>query len=380
MDANSTTVSTESFMDCGNDSDFILGNHTCSNNSYTDYNTDISSLYSSLKWIALCLLIGILSMNIIVISLLFASKRKSRMGFFVKNLAFSDLAVGLFFLLPETTFNWFEYEWTKYICYMYYGYFSMVAYYASTFSIVVLSVDRLYVIMRPVSTVSNGRVYRYGLALSAWIMALILGIHYAVYIKFYEDDGTCGHEFEYPKVILYFDVLVMLVLPIFTITICYILIFVTISRRHRGGFVVSKRKHNSTNESEGEIQGKDKIITTAKIKTIKLLFVVVITYILCWAPITVAAFLNHYDVISVSDNATENVVFQVLYLFAPLNSLVNPMIFLLFNRKMFVRKRKVLYDYSSRRTSIPMISLGASRTSLYNSKTNSGVDVCTFRT
>lgn len=76
----------------------------------------------------------------------------------------------------------------------------MVAYYASTFSIVVLSVDRLYVIMRPVSTVSNGRVYRYGLALSAWIIALILGIHYAVYIKFYEDDGSCGHEFEYPKV------------------------------------------------------------------------------------------------------------------------------------------------------------------------------------
>ncbi|XP_063411472.1 vasopressin V1b receptor-like [Mytilus trossulus] len=224
--------------------------------------------------------------------------------------------------------------------------------------------------MRPVSTVSNGRVYRYGLALSAWIMALILGIHYAVYIKFYEDDGTCGHEFEYPKVILYVDVVVMLVLPIFTITICYILIFVTISRRHQNGFVVSKRKHSSTNESEGEIQGKDKIITTAKIKTIKLLFVVVIAYILCWAPITVAAFLNHYDVISVSDNATEKVVFQLLYLFAPLNSLVNPMIFLLFNRKMFVRKRKVLYDYSSRRTSIPMISLGASRTSLYNIKTN----------
>lgn len=42
MDVNSTTVSTESFMDCGNDSDFILGNHTCSNNSYTDYYTDLS--------------------------------------------------------------------------------------------------------------------------------------------------------------------------------------------------------------------------------------------------------------------------------------------------------------------------------------------------
>lgn len=64
-----------------------------------------------------------------------------------------------------------------------------------------------------------------------------------------------------------------------------------------------------------------------------------VAYAFCWTPITVAAFMNHYLVLDVSNNVSDAETFQGLYVFAPLNSLVNPLVFLIFNRKLF-RKRK----------------------------------------
>ena len=64
-----------------------------------------------------------------------------------------------------------------------------------------------------------------------------------------------------------------------------------------------------------------------------------VAYAFCWTPITVAAFLNHYLVLDTYNNSSDAETFHGLYVFAPLNSLVNPLVFLIFNRKMF-RKRK----------------------------------------
>jgi len=63
-------------------------------------------------------------------------------------------------------------------------------------------------------------------------------------------------------------------------------------------------------------------------------------YAFCWTPITVAAFMDHYHVLDVHNNASDGEIFKLLYVFAPLNSLVNPLVFLIFNYQMF-RKRKM---------------------------------------
>ena len=49
--------------------------------------------------------------------------------------------------------------------------------------------------------------------------------------------------------------------------------------------------------------------------------------------------MDHYLVLDIHNSASDSDTFQGLYVFAPLNSLVNPLVFLIFNRKMF-RKRK----------------------------------------
>ncbi|XP_063412690.1 cephalotocin receptor 2-like [Mytilus trossulus] len=79
---------------------------------------------------------------------------------------------------------------------------------------------------------------------------------------------------------------------------------------------------------------RDTSISKAKIRSIQLLFVVVFAYITCWAPVTVAGILLHHEI------AEKGLWNQVLFLLAPLNSLANPLVFLIFNKKMFLSKTK----------------------------------------
>ena len=79
--------------------------------------------------------------------------------------------------------------------------------YASTFLIVVLTIDRLFVIIRPLSASTTGSKYRYGLISVAWILAISLAIPYALHIKFIctTHGNICGHGFPNQEVSIWFN-------------------------------------------------------------------------------------------------------------------------------------------------------------------------------
>ena len=70
----------------------------------------------------------------------------------------------------------------------------MVPFYVSTYAIVVLSIDRAYVIVRPLAAASKGKLYRYGLALSAWVIGCVLAIPYGVFGTYSEKEVYCMHD------------------------------------------------------------------------------------------------------------------------------------------------------------------------------------------
>ncbi|VDI10178.1 Hypothetical predicted protein [Mytilus galloprovincialis] len=206
----------------------------------------------------------------------------------------------------------------------------MVPFYVSTYAIVVLSIDRAYVIVKPLTAASKGNRYRYGLALSSWIAGCVLAIPYGVFGLYTEDPNRCGHKFPNELVILYADIFSIIILPVILISVCYIIIIITIRRRERNG--IMQHKHRDLDKDCG-IDARDKSISKAKIRSIKLLCVVVFAYLICWAPVTIAAILTHHDII-----VKPGLWYQILYLLAPLNSLANPLVFLIFNTKMFLSK------------------------------------------
>ncbi|XP_063417350.1 cardioacceleratory peptide receptor-like [Mytilus trossulus] len=241
-----------------------------------------------------------------------------------------NFALGLLYVLPDTLFNRFNVHWNQYLCYISYVYFSQVPFYVSTYAIVVISIDRAYVIIKPLAAASKGKQYRYGLALSAWVIGCILAIPYGIQGRFIKKTGECRHEL--PSLgFVYFDLCTIIIIPVIVISICYILIIVKIRRRETFGII--KVKHNRTGvDVNRSIQIT--AISKAKIKTIKLLLVVVFVYIICWAPITINSFLLNLKYI---ESGTWSIV---LYVLAPINSLANPLVFLIFNQKMFRRKSR----------------------------------------
>lgn len=67
----------------------------------------------------------------------------------------------------------------------------MMSFHVSTNAIVVLTIDRLFVIQFPLSTISKRRRYRYGLTLTAWILGILSSIPYGI---FYRTIGISCHN------------------------------------------------------------------------------------------------------------------------------------------------------------------------------------------
>ncbi|CAG2225627.1 OXTR [Mytilus edulis] len=283
-----------------------------------------STMTEVTKWMAVGILVGILVLNSIILTLLLRKKQNSRMAFFVQNLAIADFCVGLIYLLPEVIIYRFHMGWTKYACYVLYG-VKMFPIYVSTFAIITLTLDRLYVILRPMSSSGRGAKYRVSLIMTTWILAMLLSIPYMV------------------SVMLMFDISLILILPVLVIGACYLCIIVTICRRERNELLneSTKRSSNSRLKNDGQTKSTRKpLIAQAKIRTIKLLLIIVTAYIVCWTPVCVGTSLMMWKLIEFG------ATFQLLYVLAPLNSLVNPLVFLLFHRKIFKRKEFGTYRFN----------------------------------
>ncbi|CAG2196162.1 GNRHR [Mytilus edulis] len=249
------------------------------NDTANDINRQNKIFEGIFKWISFSIFTGIVILNTIVIGLLMKRKQKSRMGFFVANLAYA----GKIDLIAKEDFersfkscdldNW---------------------------------LDRMNVMVKPLSTVTRLKTYRYGLALSAWILGSLLAIQYVVHVTYYSPQkhktDACRHEFLYDLEIRYFDLCVLIIIPLIFIITCYIMIFLAINRRQTYGFIATKSNND--------------------------------VYMICWTPLFSASLLEYYGVLKYG------ITFRVLYGLAPLNSLTNPVVFLLFNYNMFYKDSK----------------------------------------
>lgn len=302
-----------------------------------------------IKWIALTEAVGILILNTVLILMLIRLKKKSRMAFFVKHLGIADLFVGLLYVLPNCIFERFLNDWEKYSCLILYGYCANMTIYASTFLIVVLTIDRLFVIVRPLSASTKRKRYRYGLVSGAWMLALVLALPYALNIRFLctvQGINICWYDFKHVEAMVLAEFFINLIIPVCIIISCYTLIIRVIIRREKFGLHGSTNTecpHGTTTFLGNTLNTEStstSVITTAKKKTIKLSLVVVIVYIASWTPITLAQVLNVFDIIPAED------LFTFLHVLAPINNLMNPLVFLIFNRQLFANEKQKISNFN----------------------------------
>ena len=317
-------------------------------------------------WILFALIV--IGNGTVLIALTLSKGRKSRMNFFIKNLALADLLVGLVSLLTDiiwkTTISWNAGEvMCKLIRYL-----QTVVTYASTYVLVALSIDRYDAITHPMNFSGSWRRAR-GLVIAAWILSFLFSTPILVLYKIKEHKtygDQCWIELDEPwhwMVFMTVASLLVFIFPAIIIAVCYIAIVCTIWNKGKettlmpasnngmvtttGGQVIEVKKktsknNNDTNGSGGK-SGSEEIetrrassrglIPKAKVKTVKMTFVIIFVFILCWSPYIIHDLLQVYGAIP-SFGASKGIqaaVATLIQSLSSLNSAANPLIYCLFS-------------------------------------------------
>ncbi|KAK7794612.1 hypothetical protein R5R35_003794 [Gryllus longicercus] len=339
-------------------------------NSFYFYQTE----QFTVLWILFALIV--LGNLAVLAALAMNKRRKSRMNFFIMQLALADLSVGLISVLTDIVWR-HTIAWNagnaacKVIRFL-----QAVVTYSSTYVLVALSIDRYDAITHPMNFSGSWRRARLLVGV-AWVISAL----FSVPILFlYQEQPVEGHlqcwiDFEKQWMWQLWVTLVALtlfVLPAFIISACYIVIVSTIWTKSKQ-LTPDPTRRTSRNSSVQQLQqthqqlqlqnsGKPRgvasrlqqlqqedqdsrrassrgIIPKAKVKTVKMTFVIVIVFVLCWSPYFVFDLLQVYGY--VPRTQTNIAVATFIQSLAPLNSAANPVIYCLFSTTIGRTLRKI---------------------------------------
>ncbi|XP_011056707.1 PREDICTED: cardioacceleratory peptide receptor-like isoform X2 [Acromyrmex echinatior] len=260
----------------------------------------------------------------VLAGLLLGKRRKSRMNFFIMQLAFVDLLVGLISVLTDiiwrTTVAWYAGNIAcKLIRFM-----QAVVTYSSTYVLVALSIDRYDAITRPMNF--SGSWWRArALVITAWALSALFSmpIVFLYEEKQIQDTPQCWIDLDPTQWKIYMSLVSfsLFIAPTLIIGGCYTVIVVTIWSQG-----AALRQGPTRDTRRASSRG---LIPKAKIKTVKMTFVIVFVFILCWSPYIVFDLLQVYG--HIRKTQTNIAVATFIQSLTPLNSAANPIIYCLFS-------------------------------------------------
>ncbi|XP_063696411.1 cardioacceleratory peptide receptor isoform X1 [Culicoides brevitarsis] len=305
-------------------------------NSFYFYETE----QLTVLWV---LFIVIVVGNLAVLTTLFFNKtRKSRMNYFICQLAIADLFVGLLNVLTDIiwrlTVSWRAGEIAcKVIRFM-----QACVTYSSTYVLVALSIDRYDAITNPMNF-SGSWTRAKRLVAGAWIISACFSIPmiFLYEEKVIQDKLQCWIELGAPwRWQLYMCLISssLFFIPAIIISTCYAIILKTIWTK--GGVLASPNElRNTNNIDRGSRRASSRgIIPRAKIKTVKMTIVIVIVFVICWSPYIVFDLLQVFG--SIPKTQTNIAIATFMQSLSVLNSATNPLIYCLFSTQICLTFRR----------------------------------------
>ncbi|XP_005086990.1 vasopressin V2 receptor isoform X1 [Mesocricetus auratus] len=286
--------------------------------------------------------------NGLVLGALIRRSRRGRwapMHVFISHLCLADLAVALFQVLPQLAWDATDrFHGPDALCRAV-KYLQMVGMYASSYMILAMTLDRHRAICRPMLAYRHGGGARWNRpVLMAWAFSLLLSLP-QLFIFAQRDVGNgsgvfdCWARFAEPwglRAYVTWIALMVFVAPALGIAACQVLIFREIhaslvpgpseraGRRRRG--------HRTSSPTEGAH------VSAAMAKTVRMTLVIVIVYVLCWAPFFLVQLWAAWD----PEAPLERPPFVLLMLLASLNSCTNPWIYASFSSSVSSELRSLL--------------------------------------
>ncbi|XP_012680256.2 oxytocin receptor b [Clupea harengus] len=285
------------------------------------------------------ILVFALAGNFFVLLAIHTSKRsKSRMYYFMKHLSIADLVVAIFQVLPQLIWDiTFRFYGPDFLCRLV-KYLQVVGMFASTYMLVLMSIDRCLAICQPLRSLHQRKDCYYVIA--TWVLSLLFSIP-QVHIFSLKDVGNgvfdCWGDFVQPwgaKAYITWISLTIYICPVTILSVCYGMISFKIWQNFR----LKTRREQCISLTPRASKGSAltrvssvKLISKAKIRTVKMTFVIVVLYIICWTPFFFVQMWSAWD----PDAPREALPFIIAMLLASLNSCCNPWIYLFFAGHLF---------------------------------------------
>uniref|UniRef100_A0A3Q3B274 Arginine vasopressin receptor 1A n=1 Tax=Kryptolebias marmoratus TaxID=37003 RepID=A0A3Q3B274_KRYMA len=278
--------------------------------------------------------------NVSVLLAMYNTKKKmSRMHLFIKHLSLADLVVAFFQVLPQLCWEiTFRFYGPDFLCRIV-KHLQVMGMFASTYMMVMMTLDRYIAICHPLKTLQQPTKRSHIMIASTWMCSLVLSTpQYFIFslseIKNGSDVHDCWAHFIEPwgarAYITWITVGIFLV-PVVILVLCYGFICHSIWKNIK----YKKRKTTAGAASKNGLIGKNSVssvttISRAKLRTVKMTFVIVLAYIVCWAPFFTVQMWSVWDKNFQWDDS-ENTAVTLSALLASLNSCCNPWIYMIFS-------------------------------------------------
>ncbi|XP_076870379.1 oxytocin receptor b [Brachyhypopomus gauderio] len=285
------------------------------------------------------ILLFALAGNLCVLLAIHTSKHsQSRMYFFMKHLSIADLVVAIFQVLPQLIWDiTFRFYGPDFLCRLV-KYLQVVGMFASTYMLVLMSIDRCFAICQPLRSLRRRKDHFYVVA--SWILSLLFSVP-QIYIFSLREVGNgvydCWGDFVQPwgaKAYVTWISLTIYIIPVAILSVCYGLISYKIwqnfklkTRRDQCISLTPRPEHCTALSRVSSV----KLISRAKIRTAKMTFVIVLAYVICWTPFFVVQMWSAWDPLA----PQEEMAFIIAMLLASLNSCCNPWIYMFFTGHLF---------------------------------------------
>ncbi|KAF1372425.1 hypothetical protein PFLUV_G00265250 [Perca fluviatilis] len=248
-------------------------------------------------------------------------KRNTKTQLFLLHLCLADLVVAFFQVLPQFLMEiTHRFRGTDFLCRSV-KYLQVVGMFASTYMIVAMTIDRYHAVCQPMVSFLKGSFRRYLSIGTAWLISLAFSspqISIFSLLEVEENQYDCWATFIEPwgsRVYITWITLSVFALPAVIVLYCQMRICTTI-------YFNMKRKALQTGRAG------TKGVSNAMLKTVKMTFVIIMTYTVCWSPFFV---VQLWSVWSPSSAPTKGPVFAIIMLLASLNSCTNPWIYLYYS-------------------------------------------------
>ncbi|XP_062975458.1 vasopressin V1b receptor [Elgaria multicarinata webbii] len=283
-------------------------------------------------------------------------KKMSRMHLFILHLGLTDLGVALFQVLPQMIWEvTYRFQGPDLLCRVV-KYLQVLSMFASTYMLIAMTLDRYMAVCHPLRTLQQPSCQAYLMIGITWLLSCLLSLPQLFIFSVREirqGSGVldCWAKFKYPwgaKAYVTWMTLSVFVLPVAILTVSYSLICHKICKNLRGktqsggpgpsaaaaiSYVATAQKGAAECHSGSRVSSVS-TISRAKIRTVKMTFVIVLDYVACWAPFFSVQMWSVWDKNAPNDESS-NVAFTITMLLASLSSCCNPWIYMFFSGHLF---------------------------------------------